>query len=87
MSYKGVKVLNIFIHTPSYWELHPGGLAAAVGGRNLRKSDDFVLHAACAPSQRSVRPSCRQRMRLLCSGHRALHSNPIGVCRLEGVRE
>ena len=23
MSYKGVNVLDLFIHTPSYWELHP----------------------------------------------------------------
>eukprot|EP00966_Prymnesium_polylepis_P037101 861193-Prymnesium_polylepis.1 len=23
MSYKGVKVLDIFIHTLSYWQLHP----------------------------------------------------------------
>ena len=24
MSYKGVNVLDLYFHTPSYWELHPG---------------------------------------------------------------
>ena len=31
MSYKGVKVLDIFIHTLSYWELHPIVVRIVIG--------------------------------------------------------
>ena len=37
-SYKGVKLTNIYVHTPSYWELYPRTCAFGMGwGVNVNK--------------------------------------------------
>eukprot|EP00966_Prymnesium_polylepis_P311836 7205548-Prymnesium_polylepis.1 len=68
MSYKGVKVLDIFIHTLSDWELHPPARPHPAG-HPARRSQELPRTAAA--SRRSPRP---------CSGERAARSCHLRAC-------
>ena len=56
LSYEGVKLTNIFVHTPSYWELYPTNLRGPLTPQNSRaNSQKLATHTSTKRSRIGVR--------------------------------